>query len=229
MTGGVGGLPTYLYRWNSVQLFDDAFLNKGRHSIKFGGAFERMMLQVTALTDANGIWFFNDLQSFLTNSPNKFQGGVASSLTPRDLRQSIFGAYIQDDWRAKTNLTLNLGLRYEMSTVPTELNGKLANLRNLSLLGHGFLLLQPNLSQFRAAYRFCVGPHEDGKVGSSGRRWSVRRSSASLPIHTPDNTSGSILSIHVAKGRRPEPRGPLNVSKSGSCRHHREQTAINLR
>jgi hypothetical protein len=62
MTGGVGGLPTYLYRWNSYQLYDDAFLARGKHSIKFGGAYERMQLQVTALTDANGIWFFNDLQ-----------------------------------------------------------------------------------------------------------------------------------------------------------------------
>ncbi len=181
MTGGVGGLPTYLYRWNSVQLFDDAFLNKGRHSIKFGGAFERMMLQVTALTDANGIWFFNDLQSFLTNSPNKFQGGVASSLTPRDLRQSIFGAYIQDDWRAKTNLTLNLGLRYEMSTVPTELNGKLANLRNLSdplpvcstlvagsCSGTGSFFYNPTFHNFEPRIGFAWDPMKTGKLAVRG-------------------------------------------------------------
>ncbi|HWO27272.1 MAG TPA: carboxypeptidase regulatory-like domain-containing protein, partial [Candidatus Acidoferrum sp.] len=129
MTGGVGGLPTYLYRWNSFQGYDDAFWTRGKHSIKFGGAFERMLLQVTALTDANGIWFFTGgngnscanalfagLCSFLQNQPSKFQGGIASSLTPRNLRQSIVGGYIQDDWRWKSNVTLNLGLRYEMST-----------------------------------------------------------------------------------------------------------------
>src|SRR6202040_3758740 len=38
MTGGVGGLPTYLYRWNSFQGYDDAFFNRGRHTLKFGGA-----------------------------------------------------------------------------------------------------------------------------------------------------------------------------------------------
>jgi hypothetical protein len=132
MTGGVGGLPTYLYRWNSFQFYDDAFWNSGKHSIKFGGAFERMYLQVTALTDPNGIWFFNNLSSFLTSAPSKFQGGVASSLTPRNIRQNIFGSYIQDDWRWKPNVTFNLGLRYEMSSVPTETDGKFANLRNLS-------------------------------------------------------------------------------------------------
>jgi hypothetical protein len=181
MTGGVGGLPTYLYRWNSVQFYDDAFVNKGKHTIKFGGAFERMMLQVTALTDANGIWFFNDLPSFLTNSPTKFQGGVASSLTPRDLRQSIFGAYIQDDWRAKPNLTLNLGLRYEMSTVPTELNGKIANLRNLSdplpvcgtvvaggCSGKGPFFYNPTLHNFEPRIGFAWDPLKTGKLAVRG-------------------------------------------------------------
>ncbi len=181
MTGGVGGLPTYLYRWNSVQFYDDAFLNKGKHSIKFGGAFERMLLQVTALTDANGIWFFNDLPSFLTNSPNKFQGGVASSLTPRDLRQSIFGAYLQDDWRAKPNLTLNLGLRYEMSTVPTEIHGKLANLRNLSdplpvcgtpvagsCSGTGPFFYNPTLHNFEPRIGFAWDPLKTGKLAIRG-------------------------------------------------------------
>ena len=99
MTGGVGGLPTYLYGWNSFQGYDDAFWTKGTHSIKFGFAAERMLLQATALTDPNGIWTFANLQSFLTNSPSKFAGGIASSLTPRNLRQSIFGGYLQDDWR----------------------------------------------------------------------------------------------------------------------------------
>ncbi len=34
LPGGVGGLPTYLYRWNSFQVYDDAFLNRGKHTIK---------------------------------------------------------------------------------------------------------------------------------------------------------------------------------------------------
>src|SRR6202162_1018047 len=132
LPGGVGGLPRYFDRGNSDQIYDDAFYTIGKHSIKFGAAFERMLLQVTALTDANGIWFFNTLNDFLSNTTNKFQSGVASSLTPRNIRQSIIGGYVQDDWRWKPNLTLNLGLRYEMTTVPTETYGKFANLRNLS-------------------------------------------------------------------------------------------------
>jgi outer membrane receptor protein involved in Fe transport len=180
MSGGVGGLPTYLYRWNSFQLYDDAFYNSGKHSIKFGGAWEKMLLQVTALTDANGIWFFNSLSDFLVNNPSKFQGGIASSLTPRNLRQSIFGAYIQDDWRWKPNLTLNLGLRYEMSTVPTETDGKLANLRQLTdplpvcgkmsagCAGTGPFFYNPTYHNFEPRLGFSWDPLKTGKLAVRG-------------------------------------------------------------
>jgi hypothetical protein len=182
MTGGVGGLPTYLYRWNSFQGYDDAFFNRGTHTIKFGFAFERMLMQATALTDPNGIWFFSDLTSFLTNSPTKFQGGVASTLTPRNFRQSIIGGYLQDDWRAKSNLTLNLGLRYEMTTVPTETSGKLVNLRNLtdvlpvcgiavpgSCSGAGPLFSSnPTLHNFEPRIGFAWDPLHNGKMAVRG-------------------------------------------------------------
>jgi outer membrane receptor protein involved in Fe transport len=180
MSGGVGGLPTYLYRWNSFQLYDDAFYNSGKHSIKFGGAYEKMLLQVTALTDANGIWFFNSLSDFLVNNPSKFQGGIASSLTPRNLRQSIFGAYIQDDWRWKPNLTLNVGLRYEMSTVPTETDGKLANLRQLTdplpvcgtlsagCAGTGPFFYNPTYHNFEPRFGFSWDPLKTGKLAVRG-------------------------------------------------------------
>jgi hypothetical protein len=181
MPGGVGGLPTYFYNWNSFQAYDDAFLNRGTHTIKFGFAFERMLLKATALTDPNGIWFFSNLQNFLTNNPSKFQGGIASSLTPRNFRQSIIGGYIQDDWRWKPNLTLNLGLRYEMATVPTETSGKLVNLRNImdvlpvcgvmvagSCSGTGALYSNPTLHNFEPRIGFAWDPFHNGKMAVRG-------------------------------------------------------------
>jgi Carboxypeptidase regulatory-like domain/TonB-dependent Receptor Plug Domain/TonB dependent receptor len=181
MTGGVGGLPTYLYDWNSFQGYDDAFWTKGTHSIKFGVAFERMLLQATALTDPNGIWTFKDLPSFLSNSPSKFAGGVVSSLTPRNLRQSIFGVYLQDDWRFRPNLTLNLGLRYEMTTVPTETDGKIVNLRSLtdplpvcgmsvpgSCSGSGPFFSNPTLHNFEPRLGFAWDPFSNGKLAVRG-------------------------------------------------------------
>jgi hypothetical protein len=179
-TGGIGGSPTYFYHWNSLQLYDDAFFIKGTHSVKFGVAVERMMLNVVADTDPNGIWRFNNLQGFLTNNPTKFQGGIASTLSPRNLRQSIFGLYLQDDWRWRPNLTLNIGLRYEMSTVPTETSGKIANLRNLrdplpvcgvvtgSCSGTGPFFSNPTLKNFEPRIGFAWDPFRNGKTAVRG-------------------------------------------------------------
>ena len=171
MPGGVGGLPTYTYYWNSFQGYDDAFLTRGTHSLSFGFSAERMQLDVQAFTDPNGIWQFNTLQDFLQNNPKKFQGGVVSTVSPRHLRQTLIGAYVQDDWRAKPNLTLNLGLRYEMSTVPTEASGKLANLRNLSdavpHLGDPFFS-NPTTRDFEPRVGFAWDPFRTGKTAVRG-------------------------------------------------------------
>ncbi|HEX4786221.1 MAG TPA: TonB-dependent receptor [Candidatus Sulfotelmatobacter sp.] len=180
-SGGVGGSPTYLYHWNSIQAYDDAFYTKGTHSIRFGAAFERELLNVIADTDPNGIWRFTDLAGFLTNNPTKFQGGIASTLSPRNLRQNIFGLYLQDDWRWKPNLTLNLGLRYEMSTVPSETSGKTANLANLSdplpicgtlkyggCSGTGAFFNNPTLHNFEPRVGFAWDPFRNGKTAVRG-------------------------------------------------------------
>ena len=169
--GGVGGESAYFYHWNSLQVYDDAFVNKGTHTIKFGGTVERMMLGIRALSDPNGIFKFSGLQAFYGNNPSRFQGGIASTLSPRNLRQTLFGLYVQDDWRWKSNLTLNLGLRYEMTSVPTETAGKLSVLRNLSdaapHLGDPFFG-NPTTKNFEPRIGFAWDPLRNGKMAIRG-------------------------------------------------------------
>ena len=68
LDGGLGSLATWLFRWTSMQAYDDAFLTKGLHSLKFGAGFERMQLNLATLTGP-GTFKFPNFTSFLTNHP----------------------------------------------------------------------------------------------------------------------------------------------------------------
>src|ERR1700730_9138779 len=131
-TGGVHGNTTALYGWNSFQGYDDAFWTHGTHSFKFGGGVERQQLNRLTHTDPSGVFTFGSLPGFLSNSPTKFTGEDANSVRGQGLRQTIFGLYTQDDWRFRPNLTLNLGLRWEMATTINDFRGGIVNLANLT-------------------------------------------------------------------------------------------------
>jgi TonB-dependent receptor-like protein len=128
---GLPGGYTF-FRWNSIQFYDDAFWTRGNHSLKFGFALENMRYDPLTLYLPNGLLRFKSLANLLTNQPKSLEAGLPVGVSPRGYRSTLFGGYVQDDWHWRHNLTLNIGLRYEMNTVINELHGKLTSLRNLS-------------------------------------------------------------------------------------------------
>jgi hypothetical protein len=171
MLGGLNSVSTSFSTWNSFQAYDDAFITHGTHSLKFGFAAERMQENRFARTNLGGIWSFNSLSDFLTNKPLNFTAGFANTETTRGFRETLFGAYIQDDWRVRRNLTLNLGLRYEPTTVMTENHGKLTNIVNLTdatpHLGDP-LFVNPTLRNFAPRVGFAWDPFGNGKTAVRG-------------------------------------------------------------
>jgi hypothetical protein len=124
-TGGLGSLRQASIRYNSYQFYDDVTMTRGAHLLKAGFAFERLLANAKAKLQ-NGTANFQTtgnvtaLENFLAG--NLFSALVLPSGTssPVEVQDNLFGGYIQDDWRVRRNLTLNLGLRYEMLTIPTD-------------------------------------------------------------------------------------------------------------
>src|SRR5262249_31687642 len=120
----------YLTNW---QVGDTLFWTRGAHSAKFGFQSQLIQFHQNTTSQQGGIVTFPNLESFLLGQPSNVDFAVPGLIDPiRDYKQWLFGFFGQDDLRLRPNLSLNLGLRYEFITTPTEVNGKISNLRHVT-------------------------------------------------------------------------------------------------
>jgi len=113
------GFPSILDQW-TYTFKDVATKIYGRHTIKFGGEVTRLFyLQDCASCGVPRYSFFN-MWDFLNDAPQS-EGGSGQSFNPttgfpstvrQDQRENIWGLFVQDDFKLRRNLTLNLGLRW---------------------------------------------------------------------------------------------------------------------
>jgi hypothetical protein len=110
----------------------DSALTRGRHLLKFGALAERYQLNMVNPTFSLGIYSFANLRSFLTNTATSFVGLRPEGAIDRYWRYTLVGVYAQDEYQLSSRLTLSGGLRYEFTTMPSELYGRDSALINLT-------------------------------------------------------------------------------------------------
>jgi hypothetical protein len=171
-TSSVGSTSENLLVSNSFQFYDDVFMTKGKHSFKFGFAVERIQFNATTLPRSDGNFSFGGLTAFLQDTPTSVQELSPSNSFEVGARQTVFGFYAQDTWQARTNLTLDFGLRYEPTTLPTEAHGRFQVLENLTdttvtpvnnLWSHN-----QTLKNFEPRMGFSWDPFHSGKTAVRG-------------------------------------------------------------
>jgi hypothetical protein len=106
--------------------------NRGAHNITFGTDFRRQEFNYLSQQNPRGTFTFtgaatgSDFGDFLAGIPDV--SSIAFGNADKYLRQSVYDAFVTDDWRIGPELTLNAGLRWEYGSPVTELYGRLVNL-----------------------------------------------------------------------------------------------------
>ena len=166
---GQGGLNKFFY--TAPQFYNDLSWTRGRHSIRTGFAFERVLDNLDERNRPNGLWTFPSIAAMLQVQPTQFSAQFPGTDGIRGLRNSIFGGYIQDDYRIRPHLAINLGVRYDMATVIKEVNGKIGNLRYItdaSVSTGDPYYNNPTLKNFAPRTGFSWDPFQDGKTAIRG-------------------------------------------------------------
>jgi trimeric autotransporter adhesin len=124
-----------------------AWIHK-KHNVRFGGDLHRVHLDLLGETNSTGSYIFTGLYTEAPGTdPNAPTGTVSSGSSLADLllglpqqtsiqapiqksylRENTYDAYVQDDWRALANFTVNVGLRYEYFSPYSEKYDHLATL-----------------------------------------------------------------------------------------------------
>jgi hypothetical protein len=146
-------------------LSDTVSWNRGKHNMRFGGDYRRILQSFHSARNAEGSFVFTgyatsqyaaggtascpgtqpcpvadtgyDFADFLLGYPQ--QTSLQFGATAYNFRANSFDFFGQDDWRFRSNLSFNIGLRYEYVGPYTEANNQIANL----IVTSGFTSAEP--------------------------------------------------------------------------------------
>ncbi|MBI4465320.1 MAG: carboxypeptidase regulatory-like domain-containing protein, partial [Acidobacteria bacterium] len=128
---GLGGGPFTQFRDNTYIYGDTVNWNPGAHSVAFGGNVTRYQMNTDTRPWARGDISFANERNFLRGIVRNAINPIVVPDTFRGWRQTYGAWFVQDDWNVRSGFTLNVGLRWERVTAPTEASGKLAGLEHI--------------------------------------------------------------------------------------------------
>ena len=157
-----------------IQLTNNFTYLFGDHDMKMGGDLNLNNTSQAFFGWSGGEYRFSTLEDYLAGNPNRFrQRSGLNGFTTREsgtisMDQSEFALYVQDTWRPKPGLTLNLGLRWEgqwNQDGPVEVDGRQS--RNPAMPGLDSIGLEQgnvpdDLNNIAPRFGFAWDPNNDG-------------------------------------------------------------------
>lgn len=127
----IGDPTSFVSRNNkSYELYDNVMLDRGDHHLKFGGYLFHLRFNPVLPNNPRGNfaftgqWTGNAFADFLLGYPSSSQVGIGRA--DEHGRSTWLHVYGQDDWKVRSNLTLNYGLRYEINSEMTDVDNRLS-------------------------------------------------------------------------------------------------------
>ena len=227
LIGGVSQLGNYAAEPSTQNIdywtwSDDLTYTKGKHLLKTGALVEHAYAEKLTTVNSRGTYTFASLPQFLAGIPSRFQGNAPGPEFERKRPNTLFGFYVQDDYRVTSNLTLNLGARYEFFTVPTDKDGLDAYLPDVrtspaTVLGGPFV--NPSLKNLAPRLGFAWDVSGDGRTavrGGSGLYYDTDgpyNSSLGISIQTPP----FVLPVNVTGAGIPFPTPVFPTATTGGA------------
>jgi hypothetical protein len=123
--GGNSSWPLQTSPSHTENYSDTVSYSVGKHALRFGGDFSNGGVDYYRAGYGRGRIDFHYLDDFLTGNVRAWR--LLLGNPARDLSQKSFGLFVQDDFRATRRVTLNLGLRYDVTRPIKDSHNQLAN------------------------------------------------------------------------------------------------------
>ena len=118
--------PQYGYQ-NTYQATDNLTWVKGAHTIKVGFDGIRDISPQSFTQRARGDYEYNSVSSYLLDMVPDYIAQRSAGNPIYWGNRWLWGGYVNDNWKIRPNLTVNLGVRYEYDTVPAAENNQALN------------------------------------------------------------------------------------------------------
>jgi hypothetical protein len=189
--GGIQDTNPLLRRDQTFTFSDTLIWTHGKHTLRWGGDFRRIQQNTETDSNARGSFIFTglntsevangapvtgtgfDFADFLLGLPQ--QTAVQFGANNYHFRGNSWDLFGQDDWKVRSNLTLNIGLRYEYVSPFTELDNRIVNLD----IAPGFTAVAPVLPGQTGPYHgtfpdSLIRPDRNNFAPRIGLAWKVR-------------------------------------------------------
>ena len=234
IAGGVSGFGVEFWHpinftQNNFEMKNTLTTNRGQHSFRMGGELRMAMDIQRSCTTGSGRTTTSPCRSARPAAPassispmTRRSRNGAASIRRRACRRSRsgdnrgreFALFVQDNWKIRSNITLNLGLRYEVFMAPTKTNGSFGGI----ILGQGATRQEQMRERARRRDRSALHTDWNNFAPRLGMAWdldgsgnTVLRAGAGMSYNRINNT--------VWSDEQPESAVLRQCVRDGAGRH----------